>query len=142
MEIALLPLQASYSAIPEHVQAIVATLPVWARRAATRVGLAEALGNAIVHGTLRLTPRDETTDLERWLDDLVEADVSDRELLVLVHAEDEVATIVISDRGPGFDWRAASPKPQHGLGIMNETFDEVAWNARGNVVALRVHGRS
>lgn len=140
MEIALLPLSASYDAIPEHVQSIVAMLPLWARRPTTRVGLSEALGNAIVHGTLRLTPRDDDGDLEGWFDRLLEADPAGHELLVLVHSEDSTATIVISDRGPGFDWRSAEPRPHRGLGIMSAAFDDVAWNTAGNVVALRVHG--
>lgn len=144
MELLLLRLSASYTAIPDHVHTIEDALPTWAKTPMTGIGLAEALGNAIVHGILQLTPRSEETNLMAWLDELLARDAGEvgaHDLLVIVHVEDDRATVVINDGGPGFDWHAAERRPHRGLGIMSASFDSVAWNEEGNVVALSVQGR-
>jgi anti-sigma regulatory factor (Ser/Thr protein kinase) len=126
--------------LDEYVRAIVETLPpelggddVWA-------GLAEALGNAIIHGALGVSyERRRAGDLEGTLDEIDEAArrLGDRvSVRVDVRADDGRAVVAITDPGPGFDWRSDEPTGGLGLTILRSVFAEVAWNDRGNVITL------
>ena len=131
-------LRARHGDVPRHADVLEQALPADVRSDLVRVGLVEALTNAIVHGALGVATRD---DLEAFLVAIEAAEASHD---CVVHAEVHQApfeiAVVISDQGEGFDWRAASPERGHGLAIVEEIFECVSWNEVGNEVRLRLRG--
>lgn len=139
VKLAILHLRAEYSALDAHIDAVVDVLPKWARSDEVRVGLGEALSNAIVHGALRVPPREEE-DFERFLDDLLaaEARAAGATITVAVLAVGKRLLFAVADGGPGFDWKRARRRDRRGLGILDRAFAGVSWNARGNVLLASV----
>lgn len=131
---------ARYSAIPEYVSAVVAALPVSLRTDLVRAGLAEALGNAVLHGAFGLDPSvRDAGDVESWLDAIDQAERSPRVLdrvIVAVRARSTRCVVRVSDPGLGFDWRHALERDGHGLAVLHEAFASVRWNDAGNAVSL------
>jgi anti-sigma regulatory factor (Ser/Thr protein kinase) len=138
-------LPAQPARLDEYTHAILATLPPELATDEVVAGLAEALGNAIIHGALGVTyERRRAGDLEGTFDAIDEAarrlgdQVSVR---VDVQANERGAVVVIADPGPGFDWRSDEPTGGLGLTILHRVFADVAWNDRGNVVTLTLAAR-
>ncbi len=85
--------------------------------------LREALLNAVIHGAGR--------------------GGAGREVACRVTLADDALECIVSDQGPGFDWRSRlgrlpAPDAENGRGlcIMQAYADEMAFNAAGNVVRL------
>jgi anti-sigma regulatory factor (Ser/Thr protein kinase) len=130
---------ASHSRAEEYALRIEKTLPPELQRADVRVGLVEALTNAILHGAFGI--RREGEDIEMYLDaiDHAERTRAGRTVIgVTVCACDEGVDVIVNDFGPGFDWQRALPRSGRGLSILHEVFDDVRWNPGGNCVKLRI----
>jgi hypothetical protein len=114
------------------------------RREELRVGLTEALSNAVLHGALGVSSElREKNDFEGF-----SAHVSEREATtdpnlridVVLRTTDEGVEIAITDPGRGFDWANQRIRPSRGLALLFQSFDRVEWNATGNVLRLFVAG--
>ena len=130
---------AQYSAEVEQA------LPEHLRGDAARVGLSEAIANAILHGALgiRSHARDEG-NIDAFLDEIVrveEAIGASRSVTVEVTAVGDDAEIVVTDPGEGFDWRTPHCGAGCGLQVMRDVFSEVSWNEAGNQVRMLLRAR-
>jgi anti-sigma regulatory factor (Ser/Thr protein kinase) len=135
-----LDLPARRDSVPEHAAAIEQAIPADLRGELVRIGLVEALMNAVVHGALGVQ---RTSDLDLYLDTISELDHPDPPTVsATVRVADGRCQVLIEDGGEGFDWRAASPRRGRGLSILREVFDDVTWNDRGNEVRLSLRGGS
>jgi anti-sigma regulatory factor (Ser/Thr protein kinase) len=133
--------------VGDHVDAITTGLPEWASTPETRLGLSEALSNAILHGVHRIpkradAPLDSALELEHWLEIAVSTHDVVQTITILIVEDVTLVTFVVADPGEGFDAASTARSASRGLGILAATFDDVAWNHRGNVLALRVQKRA
>jgi anti-sigma regulatory factor (Ser/Thr protein kinase) len=133
--------RARYTTLDESVDAIEQCLPFAYRTDLTRMGIAEALANSMIHGALRVPsqPRDEGR-LEEWLA-LIERAEREREdeiVAVCINAHGPGISLEFSDSGPGFDWRAAPIREGRGLSILHTVFDAVRWNEAGNTLSVHL----
>lgn len=122
-------------------------------RFGVHLGLVEILTNAIEHGNLEITYGEKSHAMEgspyQW-NDLVDGrclapEFADRLVDLEFHMTKDRCEWLITDQGPGFDWKNI-PDPNdanslislHGRGIMLATlqFDEVTFIGRGNQVRL------
>lgn len=131
------------SEVPGYVARVEAALPKSLRTDAVRLGLIEALSNAIIHGALGIGSRNGRP-LEDYLHLLEEREreLGDRrKVWVDVEVDPgDGATIVIEDPGPGFDYGHAAPQPNRGIDLVKRSFDLV-WTAnRGSRVVMRLGG--
>jgi anti-sigma regulatory factor (Ser/Thr protein kinase) len=105
-----------------------------------RAGLVEALGNAIIHGALGVSYEGRAAgDIEASLDAIDRASAAlagCASVRVEIKTDSAGTAIVITDPGPGFDWRASPSSGGLGLTIMRSVFCAIHWNAEGNVVSL------
>lgn len=133
-----LRLRARHGDVADHAETLEQALPPEARSELVRIGLVEALTNAIVHGALGVASGD---DVEVLLSSIAAAEAkADRVVRAEVHRTPSEIAVVIADEGAGFDWRAARPVRGRGLAIVKEVFECVSWNEVGNEVRLRLRG--
>lgn len=128
-----------YSSIDESVDRVEALLPLALRSDLVRAGIVEALGNSILHGTLRVDSRlREAGELDAWLDHVDARERLYRDLFVRVDVSlcGEGACVSFIDNGPGFDWRRAPARPGRGLSILRAAFADMRWNGAGNVLSV------
>ena len=122
-------------------------------RLGIHLGLVEMLTNAIEHGNLEITYDEKTEALEgapKDLPTLIEtrsntSPYKDRHVNLEFHMNKERCEWLITDQGPGFDWKNL-PDPNdpanllalHGRGIMltRLQFDECSYLGSGNQVRL------
>lgn len=119
----------------------------------TVVGLGELLINAVEHGNLGITYQDKTELLaaQAWAQEverrLASPEHRDKQVEVRFDRSPERISIVITDRGPGFDWqRFLTISPDrifhaHGRGIAMAnlmSFDRLEYLAPGNRVIATV----
>lgn len=138
-EVARFMFPATHSRAEEYAMRIERALPPELQRPDVRVGLVEALTNAILHGAFGI--QRETEDVEPYLDaiDAAERTRAGRTVIgVTVWSGQKGVDVVVNDFGPGFDWRRALMKSGRGLSILHEVFDDVRWNAGGNCVRLTI----
>lgn len=133
-------LRARYSEVDQLAGRLLEALPEVERSERVRLGLAEALANAILHGALRIrryvgVGRDEHGEgLEGPRADGLGATPDASGVTLWAGVGD--GAVSIYDGGPGFDWRAAMRCPGRGLALMRHVFDDVQWNEAGNCVRL------
>jgi anti-sigma regulatory factor (Ser/Thr protein kinase) len=135
-----------FAALPSRVAdwatEVERALPPPHRGDATRLGIAEALANAIVHGALGLSShRRDTGDIEAFLDAIVDAEArhgEERFVDVEVLLDGDGATVVVTDPGAGFDWRDPPRGEGRGLAMIARIFEDVSWNESGNQVRLEL----
>jgi|LNFM01.1.fsa_nt_gb hypothetical protein len=137
-----LVLPAKYSALWTYVGWIEDRLPTWARRDMVRVGIAEALSNAMIHGALAVdcSLRDAGHVVE-WLAVLEEAERAETTaaLYVSLSTRSNSAQLRVDGGGRGFDWRNAEPRVGRGLSIIRAAFDHVCWNDSGTVLFATIN---
>ncbi len=126
--------RASYGGVDGVADELLEALPAGERTERVRIGVIEALANAILHGSLRVAPRGELDDLPAFLDAMAEHESAE----VTLWAGVGERVIAIYDGGPGFDWRSALRRPGRGLAIMKHVFGDVEWNEAGNCVRLHL----
>lgn len=134
-------LPARLDLVPEYADSILSLVGPRARSPEVRIGLVEALTNAIVHGAFQLGPRDSSPcGLFSYLGAVERAQATQEPLLLWVDVSDlpTGARITIADPGDGFDWRSVHRRPGHGLELIFAAFDEVTWNQAGNSVSLEL----
>ncbi|HVZ71406.1 MAG TPA: SpoIIE family protein phosphatase [Polyangia bacterium] len=131
---------ARYSDVPRYVRKLQRALTP-RLDARTCAALSEVLSNAIVHGALGIPGRGDADDLAAYIEQIIEAE---RELgdaravsVTISRAPDGAVTVVVTDPGPGFDWRAVPARQGRGLGVLREIAAEVAWNDSGNRLEIR-----
>jgi anti-sigma regulatory factor (Ser/Thr protein kinase) len=125
---------ASYAGVDRIADRLLDALPEEERTARVRIGVVEALANAILHGALRVPERGGLDDLPEFLESMDRYDSAEVTLWAGVGAR----VIAIYDGGPGFDWRSALRRPGRGLSIMRHVFGAVEWNDAGNCVLLHL----
>jgi CheY-like chemotaxis protein/anti-sigma regulatory factor (Ser/Thr protein kinase) len=121
-------------------------------------GILELLVNAVEHGNLELSGPDKQRLLRegRW-DTELQARLEDPRLgarqvrVTFDRASDGSIALSVEDEGLGFDWRAATAprtedgQARSGRGLLlarQLSFDELAWEGRGNKVLARIHPRA
>lgn len=130
------------SRICEFAETVASRLPDSARNTAVCAAIAEALGNAIIHGALRISSRlrDEGSVCD-YLDAILEAEArygTSREVQVTIREAANQLGISITDDGPGFSWRVPLKPGCQGIGlkIMRAACVTLQWNEPGNEVTL------
>ena len=122
----------------------------------TRMELAmeEALLNAVLHGSLELTPTIIAGDVDDYVavlnKRLKTQPYCDRQVSVGIVVQNEQLAISVSDVGPGFDASAAMSGQEsgsmkaygRGLMLMHAFADSIEFNATGNSVTLVRNCRS
>lgn len=132
--LAVLSLPATCAEVPLHAAAIEGVLPPPYRGELVRIGLVEALMNAIVHGAFGV---ETSTDFDAYLDAIQAAESEGRrQVRCTVRASESQCEVVIADEGRGFDWRTVPTTRGHGLSILREVFADVRWNSAGNELSL------
>lgn len=129
---------ATYADVDRAADQLVGALPEEDRSARVRIGVIEAIANAILHGALGVPARGELEELPAFLESMEGYESS--EVTLWAGVGDRV--IAIYDGGPGFDWRSALRRPGRGLSIMRHVFGSVEWNEAGNCVRLHLAPRS
>lgn len=117
-------------------------------------GISELLINAVEHGNLGIRYHEKTALMMsgQWLAEierrLHSPDYRDRRVLVRMRRDGRQVELQIDDEGAGFDWRgyldfkAERASDPHGRGIAMArmlSFDELAYQGRGNSVICRVN---
>ncbi len=132
------------SKVFEYVDALLAALPEEHRTDAVRMGLTEALGNAVVHGALRLGSRDDM-----GLDEFVQAviDAEDMRYCRMVHimmeCDDRAGVkLVIDDCGRGFDFEKVQAREGRGLDFIRSAFARTEYDREGRRLVLTLWGAS
>lgn len=139
-----LSLPAKYSSLWTYVGWIEASLPIWARSALVRVGIAEALSNAIIHGALEVdSSLRDAGEMLAWLEalDVAEQDGADVTVCVSMSVQPTAVHLCVDGGGRGFDWRNAERRVGRGLSIIHAAFDHVRWNDSGTALFVTVHKR-
>ncbi len=117
------------------------------------IGMTELLVNAVEHGNLGITYQEKADLLDRGQFDteidrrLALPELASRRVRVTLRRDAETVETRIEDEGEGFDWRpyldydperALDPNG-HGIAIARGmSFDDVAYQGRGNVVVAMV----
>lgn len=114
------------------------------------VALDEALRNAMIHGNLEVSSElrdqdDGSPFMELIQQRLADPQYADRRVSIQLTADQNQATIVIADQGPGFDvnnitdptdpdsWEEISGR---GLFLIRSFMDEVQYNESGNQITM------
>jgi anti-sigma regulatory factor (Ser/Thr protein kinase) len=136
-----LSLPAKYSSLWTYVGWIEARLPGWACSELVRVGIAEALSNAIIHGALEVdgSLRD-AGEMLAWLESLDAAEQRDTAATICVSlaVRANAVHLCVDGGGRGFDWRNAERRVGRGLSIIHAAFDHVRWNDSGTALFVTV----
>jgi anti-sigma regulatory factor (Ser/Thr protein kinase) len=126
--------RASYAGVDRLADQLLEALPEEERTARVRIGVVEALANAILHGALRVPARGDLDELPAFLESMDRYESA--EVTLWAGVGDRV--IEVYDGGPGFDWRVALRRPGRGLSIMRHVFGSLEWNEVGNAVRLHL----
>ena len=117
-------------------------------------GLSELMINAVEHGNLEISYEEKTLLIAEanWRDEvekrLLLEKYKDRQADVHYHREDDKITIVIEDKGKGFDWKkyiefdSERILHSHGRGIAMAnkfSFDKISYNDCGNEVTISIN---
>lgn len=129
-----------YSEVGAHVERVLAALPAWVRADDARMALGEALGNAALHGVLRVPGAlRRAGDFERFFA-VIEAHEAlfggEGEIDVAVVASDASVVVTVRDPGEGFDVRADVVEGR-GRSLILQACPAAQWSAAGNEVRLR-----
>lgn len=134
-----------------HILDVLRCMPLGDETERLRVGIAleEALGNALFHGNLELSPNGSYHDRKEYeqlaQDRFMQLPYCDRKIQVRVCISPSEAMFVIRDDGPGFpvaQWDAnqagSLTDRSYGRGIvlMRSIMDDVSYNESGNEVTL------
>jgi DNA-binding response OmpR family regulator len=119
-----------------------------------KIGIEEAITNAIEHGNLGISFEEKSRAIEEGrLAELVadrgrDSDAACRTVVINSRLSPQLFEITIRDDGKGFNWRMLPEVgPEHllayngrGIFLTKIYFDEVIYNDAGNQVTLRKHG--
>jgi len=126
----------------DYVNELLEALPPPYRTDDVRMGLHEALGNAIIHGALGVGSRD-VMGLDTFLLAVAEAETEPERRVVYVAIEQRGAgmvRIVIDDCGPGFDHERALVRPGRGLAFVESGFTHAEYQRGGRRLVLDLGG--